>query len=57
MALTAKASEGWVPDRPRLGWMYGVKVALYKRRMAVEAEQNCAKARKECRALVHMSLI
>ena len=44
MALAAKASEGWVPDRPRLGWMYGVKVALYKRRMAVEAERKLGKS-------------
>ena len=37
-----------------LGWMDGVKVALGNRGMAVEAERQCAKDRKEWRALVHM---
>ena len=40
--------------RPRLGWMDGVKVALGNRGMTVEAARQCAKDRKEWRALVHM---
>ena len=36
------------------GWMDGVKVALGNRGMTVEAAQQCAKDRKEWRALVHM---
>ena len=38
-----------------MGWMDGVKVALSSRGVTVEAEQQCAKDRKEWRALVHMS--
>ena len=38
----------------RLGWMDGVKVALGNRGMTVEAARQCAKDRKEWRALVHM---
>ena len=52
--LMAKGSEGWVRGRPRLGWMDGVKVALGNRGVMVEAAQQCAKDRKEWRALVHM---
>ena len=40
--------------RPRLGWIDGVKVALGNRGMMVEAARQCAKDRKEWRALVHM---
>ena len=47
-------SGGWVRGRPRLGWMDGVKVALGNRGMMVEATCQCAKDRKEWRALVHM---
>ena len=36
--------------------MDGVKVALGNRGMMVEAARQCAKDRKEWRALVHMSL-
>ena len=36
--------------RPRLGWMYTVKVALGNRRMTVEAARQCAEDRKEWRA-------
>ena len=50
----AKVSGGWVRGRLRLGWMDGVKVALGNRGMTVEAAQQCAKDRKEWRALVHM---
>ena len=52
--LMAEASGGWVRGRPRLGWMDGVKVALGNRGMTVEAVRQCAKDRKEWRALVHM---
>ena len=38
----------------RLGWMDGVRVALGSRRMTVGAERQCAKDRKEWKALVHM---
>ena len=50
-------SEWQVRGRPRLGWMDGVKVALGNRGITVEAARQCAKDRKEWRALVHMALI
>ena len=53
-ALMAKVSGGRVRGRPRLGWLDGVKVALGNRAMTVEAARQCAKDRKEWRALVHM---
>ena len=52
--LMAEVREGRVRGRPMLGWMNGVKVALGNRGMTVEAARQCAKDRKECRALVHM---
>ena len=52
--LTAEVSGGWVRGRPRLGWMDGEKMALGNRGMTVEAARQCAKDRKEWRALVHM---
>ena len=52
--LMAEVSGGRVRGRPRLGWMYGVKVALGNRGMTVESARQCAKDRKEWRALVHM---
>ena len=52
--LMAEVSGGRVRGRPRLGWMDGVKVALGNRGMTVEAARECAKDRKEWRALVHM---
>ena len=52
--LMAEVSGGRVRGRPRLGWMHSVKVALGNRGMTVEAAQQCAKDRKEWRALVHM---
>ena len=52
--LIAEVSGGHVRGRPRLGWMQGVKVALSNRGMTVEAARQCAKDRKEWRALVHM---
>ena len=50
----AEVSGGLVRRRPRLGWMDGVKVDLGNRGMTVEAGRQCAKDRKEYRALVHM---
>ena len=52
--LMAEVSGGRVRGRLRLGWMYGVTVALGNRAMTVEAERQCTKDRKEWRALVHM---
>ena len=52
--LMAEVSGGRVRGRPRLGWMDGVKVALGNRGMTVEAVRQCAKDRKEWRAMVHM---
>ena len=52
--LMAEVSGGRVRGRPRFGWMDGVKVAMGNRRMKVEAARQCAKDRKERRALVHM---
>ena len=54
--MMAEVSGGRVRGRPRLGWMYGVKVALGNRGMTVEAARQCAKYRKEWRAVVHMEL-
>ena len=51
----AKVSLGRVRSRlTRLGWMCGVKVALGKRGMTVEAERQCAEGKRGSRALVHM---
>ena len=52
--LIAEVSGGWVRGRSRLGWMDGVKVVLGNREIMAEAAQQCAKDRKEWRALVHM---
>ena len=52
--LMTEVSGRRVRGRPRLGWMNGVKVALGNRGMTVEAAQQCAKDRKEWRALVHI---
>ena len=52
--LMAEVSGGRVRGRPRLGWMDGVKVALGNKGITVEAARQCAKGRKEFRALVHM---
>ena len=54
--LMAEISGGLVQGKPRLGWMDSVKVALVNRGMTVEAALQCAKDRKEWRALVHMYL-
>ena len=52
--LIGEVSGRRVRVRPRLDWMDYVKVALGNRGMTVEAAQQCAKDRKEWRALVHM---
>ena len=52
--LMAEVSGGCLRERPRLGWMDGVKVALGNRGMTVEAARQCAKDRKEWKTLVHM---
>ena len=52
--MMAEVSGRRVRGRPMLGWMDGVKVALGNRGMTVEAARQCAKDRKEWRALVHM---
>ena len=52
--LIAKVSGGRVRGRPRLGWVDGVKVVFCNRGMALEATRQCAKDRREWRALVHM---
>ena len=54
--LIAVESLERVRGRPRLGWMDGVKVALGNRGMTVEAASQCAKERREWRALVHIQL-
>ena len=45
--LMAEISGGRARGRPKLGWIDGVKAALGKRGMTVEAAQQCAKDRKE----------
>ena len=50
--LIAEVSGGRV--RARLRWMDGVKVALGNSGMTMEAARQCAKDRKQWRALVHM---
>ena len=52
--LIAEVSGGRVRGRQGLGWMDGVKVAMGKRGMSVEAARQCTKDRNEWRALVHM---
>ena len=52
--LMAKVSGGRVRWRSRLGRMDGVTVALVNRGMTVEAVRQCAKDRKEWRALAYM---
>ena len=52
--VMVEVSGGRVRSRQRLGWMIGVMVALGNKGMTVEAARQCAKDRKEWRALVHM---
>ena len=51
--LMAEVSGGMVRGIPMLDWMDSVKVALGNRGMTVEAACQCAKDRKEWRALLH----
>ena len=52
--LVTEVSGGRVRGRPRLTWLDGVKVALGNRGMTVETARQCAKVRKEWRAILHM---
>ena len=52
--MMAEVIWGRVRGRPRLGWMDGEMMALSSKVMTVEAARQCAKDRKEWRALVHM---
>ena len=52
--LMADVSGGQVWGRPWLGWIYGLKMAWRSRTKTVEAARQCAKDRKERRALVYM---
>ena len=52
--LMMEVSGGRVLGRPQLGWMDGMKVALGNRGMTAESARQCAKDRKEWRALAHM---
>ena len=54
IVLMAEVRRGRVRGGPRLGWTHGVKVALGKGGMTVEAARQCAKDRKEWRAMVHV---
>ena len=54
MVLMAEVSGGRVRGRPRLGWIDCVKVAMGNRGMTVEVARQCAKDRKEWRALVQV---
>ena len=57
LVLTEDVSGWRGQGRSRLGWMDGVKVALGGRGMMVEAARQCAKYRKEWRALLYMKMI
>ena len=52
--LMAEVSGDRVRGRPRLGWMDGEIVALGNREMTVRTARQCAKDRKEWRAILHM---
>ena len=52
--LIAEVSGGQVRGRPGFGWMDGMKVALSNRGTTVEAARQCAKDKKEWRAVVHL---
>ena len=52
--LMAEVSGGRLRERPRLGWMDGVKVALGNRGKTVETARQCTKVRKEGRAREHV---
>ena len=55
--LMAEVSGRRVRGRRSLGWMDDVKVALGNRGMTVEAARQCAKDRKEWRALVQLTYL
>ena len=50
----AEVSGVRVGSRPRLSWMYFVKVAMGNIGMTVEAARQCEKDRTESRALMQM---
>ena len=52
--LMVEASGRRVHGRQTLAWIDGVKVAMGNRVMMVEALRQCAKDRKEWKAMVHM---
>ena len=52
--LMAEVSRGRVRGSPRLVWMDGVKEPLGSRGMTVQAARQCAKDRKEWRALIQL---
>ena len=52
--VLAEVSGGRVRGRQRLDWMDGMKVILGNRGMMVEATCQCAKDRKQWRALLQM---
>ena len=54
--LMAEVGGGRVQERPRFGWMDGVKVAFGNRGMTVEAARQCAKDRTDWKALVNICL-
>ena len=53
----AEVSGGRVRVGPRLGWMDSINVSLDSRGMEMDNKRQCAKDRKEWRALVHMYMI
>ena len=52
--LMAEVSGGRVRERPRLGWMDGVKMVSGNIGMTVKIARQWAKDQKEWRALAHM---
>ena len=52
--LMAEVRGGPVRGRPRMDWMDGVNVPFGNRGMTLETARQCAKYRKQWRALVHM---
>ena len=51
--LMVEVGGGWERGRPRFGLKDGVKMDLVDRGITVEAVQQCAKDRKEWRAMMH----
>ena len=50
--MADEVSGGWVPGRPRLGWMDNLK-QRGSREVMMEAARQCSEDRKERRAPVH----